>query len=869
MSDFDQLEKIVRKSIPPNMPPPPKFPRSPHKVAGWKIVLAVLAGCILVFTVSGVGTYYYFSKTLPQIISITDYRPPGVTRIITYDGGYPTLIGEFYKEYRQVIPYSQIPERVVNAFISAEDDTFFQHQGISLAAMLRAAIVNFKAGHVVQGGSTITQQVAKSLFLTSERSFIRKFKEAILAGRIEKNLTKEQILYLYLNQIYLGHGAYGVQAASQRYFHKDISRITNAEAAFLAAMTKAPSKFSPLTNPARAKERQKYVLKRMYENKFITEEKMQSAGNEPVKFFRDEDRNLRYSPYYVEHIRRHLIQKYGEKALYEDGLTVVVPARLKLLEEAGKYLRQGLRDEDKRRGFRGSVVKLKNDDEIKEFLDNQQDELLEKRVPYMYLLGDGTLSKYENVPSKKVAYDVKFLDAGERYKAVVLGVNDAKSEVTVKIGATSLLMTGDTMKWAFTESAPIKPSLILSRGDVIWVQAVKNMDTKGRSTADLRAALDQEPLVQGSIFSVEARTGNVLAMDGGYDFNASEFNRAIQAQRQPGSAFKPIIYSASVEKGYTPASIIVDSPIVFRDQELGDWKPANFEEKFYGDTTFLQAFFKSRNIPTVKLVQEYQVPPLVDFARRLGMTGCKFNQDLSIALGSAACSLVELTQTYALFPRLGKRVNSIFVSKVTDRDGKILEENVPEPLPELEIIQPAQLTQPVPLSPAVPVTTDPSRPLDPKVAYVMIHMMKEVVLYGTGSKANVLGRPLAGKTGTTNDFRDAWFIGFSPYVVTGVWVGFDDQQLSLGQGETGASVALPIWINFMREANIYYPADDFPVPAGITFVPIDVNTGQVLRDGNPEAHKVAFISGTEPVKKPYPAGGGNSGNSGEFLKEGY
>jgi len=418
-------------------------------------------------------------------------------------------------------------------------------------------------------------------------------------------------------------------------------------------------------------------------------------------------------------------------------------------------------------------------------------------------------------------------------------------------------------------AAPSLPSHVLAKGDLILVKVQEAALDK-----PIVVSLEQVPQVQGALFSVDVTTGEVLAMEGGYDFETSEFNRAVQAQRQPGSAFKPIIYSAGLEKGYTPASIIVDSPVVYEDTESGKWKPTNFEEKFYGDTTFRQALIKSRNVPTIKIVQELQVGRMIEYARRIGMSG-QFNQDLSIALGSGSVSLMDLTRAYAVFPRLGRKLNPVFIHSIMDRDGRVLEESDPEENKMRFAFADAQeAAEPDPESSATPtpsnlsdypLSTDSGQVLDPRVAYVMTHLLKEVVNSGTGQAAKTLGRPAAGKTGTTNDYLDAWFVGFTPNVLTGVWVGHDNLK-SMGQSETGARAALPIWLSFMKEAVKSYPEGDFTVPPGVVFATIHPVSGKLVPPNSPNSIKEAFIEGTEPTETE-PAGRGIPDAGSDFFKE--
>jgi penicillin-binding protein 1A len=871
------------------------------KDAAWvlKTLFLMGVGCSLVVAILVGLIFWHFSHDLPKIITVADYKPLSITRIVgTPDPAHPeadTTIGEFYKEHRYVIPFEKIPEVLVRAFISAEDDKFFEHMGINLSSMLRASIANFRAGHVVQGGSTITQQLAKSLLPTNERterSLSRKIKEVILSNRIEHNLTKQQILFLYLNQIYLGHGAYGVQAASRTYYRKDASQVSIAEAAVLAGLNQAPGKYSPIINPKKAKERQLYVLRRMFENKFITQAQLTEAAAQPLRIFHDEEINTKYAPYLVEHIRRYLLDKYGEKAIYEDGMTVTVPANPKLAQSAGKSLKDGLRVVDKRLGYRGPVQHLEATTDIESFLKSERLKLIEGKVHYQMLMPDGHLDPLEAMHDAGIQAEAELLEADELYQAVVTSLDDKRKVTGVMIGAVRAELPLDRMKWARpvkddkaqvpARGDPTLPSRVFKKGDVILVKTVD--DPKAPKDV-VQVQLEQEPQIQGALVSIEAQTGYVLAMEGGYDFETSEFNRAAQAQRQPGSSFKPIIYSAGLEKGFTPASIIVDSPIVYNDAESGKWKPSNFEEKFYGDTTFRQALIKSRNVPTIKIAQALSVSTILDYSKRLGIEG-KLPADLSICLGSASISLLEMTKTYALFPRFGRKVTPIFLSKVMDRDGKVLEEQKAQLLPQTITIaapaanesvanDPTASPTPAPAIPAsgriplamphYPLANDPDQVLDPRVAYVMTHLMKEVVNYGTGHDAKALNRSAAGKTGTTSDYIDAWFMGFTPNVVTGVWVGFDSQK-SIGPSETGARAALPIWLSFMHEAVKGYQDVDFTVPPGVVFASIDSVSGKLASPNSSQAIKEAFIEGTQPTETGGPGAAPPESQS-EFFKE--
>lgn len=810
--------------------------------------------------------FLYFSKDFPNIITTEDYKPLTVTRVISRGG---VVVGEFYEERRYIVAFEEIPEIVVKSFLAAEDDRFFEHQGIDLQGVLRAAIANFRAGRVVQGGSTITQQVAKSLLLTPERSFVRKLKEAIIANRMEKNLTKQQILYLYLNQIYLGQGAYGVAAAAKVYFNKEIKDLSLAEASILAGLPQAPSAYSPSTNPKKAKERQLYVLRRLVEDGAISRAEAEEASNEPIKLYIGQDINDRYAPYYVEHIRRHLVEKYGRDVVYRSGLTVQVPLEPNLSEVAMKAVREGLRVVDKKQGYRGPIKKNKGTEEIESAIRQVAEYNITRKYPYKLLMPDGT---HSNNPVVRMGggTELNAFVEGEIYQGVVIKIDENKKESIVDLGFQKGVIPFETMKWARPVSAPSstplepieKISQALARGDQIWVRFISKNGKNVMAPPVLE--LEQTPAVQGALLAMDSISGQVLSMVGGFDFSESEFNRAVQAARQAGSSFKPIIYAAAVDKGYTPSTVIQDSPIVFNKGENEKWKPENYEEKFYGDTLFRSALIHSRNVPTIKIVQDIGISYLIDYAKRLGLGGV-FNPDLSISLGSNTVSLLDLVRVYAIFPRGGRIVKPIFINKVVDRDGKILEENDSTPIPpptgpvgkvftplpkpvlvagELQV-EAAQENYEDTRGIFTPDPADPDRVMDIRTAYVVTHLMNEVTKVGTGHQVKNLGRPAAGKTGTTQEAQDAWFMGFTPQLVTGVWVGFDTQK-SLGPKSTGAMVALPIWMDYMKEAVKLYTPDDFLVPPGVSLVYIDPKTGRACSPNKPNAVKEAYISGSEP-----------------------
>lgn len=845
---------------------------------------------------------------LPRLGSLQDYSPNLVSKVLARDG---RTIGEFYTERRYLVNMEDIPERVIYAFTSAEDDRFFEHPGIDIQGILRAALVNLKAGRVVQGGSTITQQVAKSLLLSPERSFGRKLKEVLLAYKIEKNLTKKQILYLYLNQIYLGQGAYGVEAASRTYFHKAAKDLTVAEAALLAGLVQAPSKYSPTRNPIRARERQQYVLRRMMETGHIDEATYEKSLKEEIKAYFDEDINLKVAPYYVEHVRQYLMNKYGQEKVYSSGLTVETAADYDLSVSAMKAVRANLLELDKRQGWRGPLDHFTDQKQIVEKLKEIRNEVIQKRFPFQ-MLPTSDLANVKHQESRWSEYTLermkkdedlsderKLLQQGERYHAIVTRISPDDKAAELLIGTIKARLPVGNMRWAKKIKPPetanwasiSRVSEALKPGDMVFVR-VQSLD-KGADTVTV--SLDQDPLAEGALLSMESSTGYVVAMVGGYDFSRSEYNRALQGERQPGSSFKPFLYSSALDKGFTPSSIIVDSPIIFENQGGPNlkWIPENNSEKFYGDTTLRTAIINSRNVPAVKLLQEVQLPYFVKYLRGLGVSGV-LNPDLSLALGSKTISLLELTKLYALFPRLGMRIEPVFVLKVSDRSGQVMEQysfaeyqrqlaekwlqqkeaaqaetakTDEKPEEKKEDADPDQkdaLTDAAstatasakaqePLDEATarmkrndpPAFDDPLRAMDERTAFVMTNLLTEVVQYGTGMGARVLKRKVGGKTGTTNEFVDAWFMGFSPELVTGVWTGFDNPR-SLGSGEVGSRAALPAWIEYMNTALQTYKQDEYTVPKGIVFVRIDPKSGNLAAPGSSSAVKEAYIEGTEP-----------------------
>lgn len=784
---------------------------------------------------AGVGSFYYLTKDLPSLDNIAGYRPDIITKVYSAD---EAQIGEFAIEKREVIPISKVPKLLIQAFVAAEDDRFFEHEGLDFISIFRAFIKNVKAGGVVQGGSTITQQVAKSL-LTSERTFKRKFKEAILAYRIEKNFSKNDILYLYLNQIYLGHGAYGVQSAALNYFNKNVDELNLAEIATLAGLPQAPSKYSPASNPELARERMNYVLNRMVDEGYVNVVEATDAMNTPIEVYPIIDLNIEMAPYFTEHVRRYLERKYGPDVLYKEGLKVFTTLDIKMQKAAQAALKKGLFDLDRRQGYRGPERKV---------AEGEMDALLEELQ-----------KKIETRPVKE----------GENYKGVVVEVNSDKDYVDVKIGKDAIgRIPLKDMRWArvpnpevdYLEGRIKDPAEALAVGDVIEVKVTGAVEKEGH----LSFSLHQDPLVQGAVMAIEPQTGYVKSMVGGYDFTKSKFNRAIQSRRQPGSCFKPIIYSSALDNGYTPATIIHDSPIIYQgDEDEFTWKPKNYEDKFYGPTRLRMALQHSRNVVTIKIVQDLGLDYIIEYARRLGIKS-HLDRDLSLSLGSSGLSLQEITSAFGTFPGGGIRREPIFITKIVDRDGNILEEYSPESILASKVVE-SQMVEEEEVEeerkkeekeenlrvvelPDSLKELPPGYAISPQTAYLMTSLMQGVVQHGTGWRAKALKRPVGGKTGTTNDLYDAWFIGFTPDLVAGTWVGFD-QEAPLGKHETGSRAASPIFVNFMKDVYEGQPVKDFPIPDGIVFAKIDAKTGLLAApDQTEDVIFEAFKEGTAPTK---------------------
>ena len=633
--------------------------------------------------------YYVLLQELPSIAALKDFRPSIATQVYS---DKDELIDEFFLEDRKVINIADVPRHVVLAFVSAEDARFFHHKGLDFTSITRAFYKNMAAGKIVQGGSTITQQVAKSLYLSQERTYTRKIREAVLAYKIDRYLTKEEILNLYMNYIYMGHGTYGIEAASESYFGKSALHLTLAEASILAALPKSPRDYSPLLRFEKARERQNYVLSRMVEDGYITLEQKQEAWETPLQF-RSIRPKEKVAPYFIENVRRYVQSKYGSNVLYKEGLKIYTTLDIAAQISANRAVEQGLREIEGRR-------------------------------------------KYKELP-------------------------------------------------------------------------------------------------QAALLCMDVKTGAILAMVGGRDFQKSEFNRATQSVRQPGSAFKPFIYTAAFDKGMTPATRFDDSPVSYpdRSQKGGLWQPRNSDGKFLGIITLREALVYSRNVVTVKLLEHIGVDYAASYATNMGITS-PLDRTLSMALGSSGVTLQEMVRAYGVLASGGKRVAPYFIKRIVDRTGHVFEQ--------------AQIVE--------------EQVIDPKIAFLTTYVLQDAVARGTGTRVKPIGRPVAGKTGTTNAHRDAWFVGYTPSYVTGVWVGFD-KETTLGRGEVGGRAAAPIWLYFMSKFLVGTPSESFPVPDGIVFHAVD-SSGLLVEEGSGSQKTIqeAFLGGaneddtqlyhTDPIEYP-------------------
>ena len=845
----------------------------------------LLAAAVVAFGV-GAGLAYFVHdvlQDLPEMRGVEDYRPPLTSRVYDREN---RLIGEFYTERRTIAPIGTIPQQVRLAFVAAEDANFFEHSGIDYVSILRAAWVDVTEGKIKQGASTITMQLVKQLLLSSEKTFRRKFREMYLAHEIEQDFSKDEILWLYLNQIYFGQGAWGIVEASRTYFDKSVGELTLSDAALLAGLPQRPSEYSPFRSPQSAERRRRYVLGRMLAEQMIDRPTYDLALAEPPTIIRSSrSREYAADAYFTEEVRRYLFELLGGETVLNGGLTVRTTLDLELQRAAVAAVRKGIVDHGHRQGYEGHLRGVSPNDvpqEIARLAAENELEVNEEGTAPELEIGRVLVGVVTAVDPKAGTADVSF-GADARGIARLADVSwarkpDPKRRRPLVKKIQKIFAVGDVTRFRVIESAEAAAEAEAERaakaGEAEGKDATAEEGTDDpRPAPPQRLTLDQKPDVQGALFALEVETGDVLALVGGYDFHESEFNRVTQARRQPGSAFKPFIYGAAIAHRHSPVSTLWDRPAVYEDPISGFvWRPQNYGRKFYGPMPMRQALVRSINNATVHLFRDLGVDYVIDFARRLGIRS-PLNRDLSLALGSSDVSLLELTSAYAVFPNHGRRVVPRFILSVRDDRGEVYAENVSlgdppparlEPLVAAE--EKAAQSDGEPANAAPPTQAglvaqaaageidaakadDDIQIIGEDAAYLMCDMLKGVVSdpRGTGWRLKALKRPLAGKTGTTNDQADAWFLGFSPDIATGVWIGHDESRV-LGKGETGSRAAAPVWVDFMRVALEDRPIRDFEVPEHIEFHRIDRETGLLADSNTKDAYFQPFLEGTEPTR---------------------
>jgi penicillin-binding protein 1A len=730
--------------------------------------LAILGGSLL-------GVFLAYENDLPQISSLEDFQPNIITQVFAADG---SVLGEFAIEKRVVIGFRDVPPVLRNAIVAVEDAEFWKHLGINPWRIPGAALANFRSGRKEQGSSTLTMQLSRLLFLTPEKTYERKIKEIILAFQIEKNFTKEEIFALYCNQVYFGHGQYGVEAASRFFFSKSVGALSLTEAALLAGLPQNPSRLSPIDNPDHARERRNHVLNRMVEEKYISEAEARRAQAEPLLLHvRKEPPSV--APHFLEEVRKYLEKEYGSQRIYQGGLRVYTTLDPSLQRAATLAVRKGLRTIDRR--TRGFVP------------------------PTASVLKDGAFPE-------SVALDEwdRPLAPGDVVRGVVLASD--RSVAVVQIGELRARVGPREIEWTRKTNV----AEVLPRGTIAPFSIV-SLPGEGEKK-EAHVVLDQEPGVEGALVALDVKTGAIKAMVGGYDFERSKFNRATQAMRQVGSAFKPFLYAAAIETlEWTPATILVDAPLSFPNPgNKTVWAPHNYDFRFLGPIPVKLALAESRNIPAVKTLQAVGIEKGIEYARKLGLTG-PLPPYLPIALGAGEATPLQMAAAFGTFANQGLRMTPMMILRITDRDGNTIEENRPQALDSIRA----------------------------DTAYLMTSLLRGVVEHGTAVRARALKRPVSGKTGTTNDYTDAWFVGFEPALTAAVWVGYDDKRESLGPKEEGARAALPIWMDFWAQAMRDKPVEQYPIPGNIVFVPVD-EMGRPGKPGSPGVEMEPFVAGTEP-----------------------
>jgi len=733
------------------------------------VALFLLAAALGIAT----GVIFAYAGDLPRISALDDYAPSTISRVY---GARGEIVGEFAIQRREVIPYERISTNLEQAILAAEDDGFYQHVGLSIPRII-VTLIKDVIQRRMHGASTLTQQLTRKLFLTDDKTPERKIKEAILAIQIEKRYTKREIFTLYCNQMYFGHGVYGVEAASRLYFGKSAKDVSIEEAALIAGILQANVRQSPYVNREAALRRRNYALGRMAEVGFITAAHAEELKKKPIVVRPDPPgQTSSAAPYFLEEVRRELEGRYGAKQLYENGLSIQTAIDLRLQEAATQALHDGLRRIDKRRGF---------------------------RKPRRNVIAEGhTIESF-----RQPRWD-RPMAAGQIVPAVVTGVDGAA--IQLRVGPTRVTIDRKGYAWTGKTS----PAQLVTRGDLVETRLLATTDGTMPSTG----TLEQAPEVEGAVLILDNRTGQVLTMVGGYSFERSKFNRATQAYRQVGSAFKPFVYTAAIDSGYTPVTLLMDTPASFGGGAgQPAYTPLNYDREFEGPITLRRALEQSRNVPAVRVMDQLGPNQVIAYARRLGLES-PLPPYLAVALGAAEATLVEMTSAYSVYPNQGVRMRPFSVLKVSDREGNVLEENRPEPKDAIRA----------------------------DTAFVMTSLLRGVVQRGTAGKAAALNWPIGGKTGTTDDYTDAWFIGFDPDITIGVWTGFD-QKRTMGPAGTGSDSALPIWIDIMKAwIGKRTEPPTFEPPGNIVFVSVDRGSGNPALDGTTGAITESFIAGTQP-----------------------
>ncbi len=863
------------------------MPFSQSRAYRWLLGLLIVGG-----VAAGAGAMAFhqlFLRDLPDLRRIEYYRPPTTSIVLDRHG---ELIGEFYNQRRRLVQVEQVPQHVKQAFVSAEDKSFYEHSGIDYRSIMRAVLVNLRAGgEKRQGASTITQQMVKGLFLSPEKTYRRKIREMILARKIEQHFTKDEILYLYVNQIYFGHGAWGIGQAARSYFGKEAEALTISEAALLAGLPQRPSEWSPYKDPESAERRRRYVLGRMLEDGYIESDQYEYALDNPPEIHEHEElENLAPAAHFTELVRRYLFDRLGGDRVLDEGLVIETTLDLALQKSAVAAVREGLVEHDRRRGYRGPLARVPADrlDAELERLAEANAELLavpeeEEEAEPGADRGEAIAPEGEDALAAALAEAERVVEEsgepttddvaeappspvpfGEPLEGVVLEV-DRKAKTALIGFAPDILGEArlEDVDWAKEVDPKVRPrpvkriERIFAVGDVARFVRLPDLEPEQHDDEETLVAaplprldIHQEPIVQGALLSIDNASGDVMSLVGGYDYHRSEFNRAVQALRQPGSAFKPFIYGAALEKGFHPVSEVIDRPVVYTDPVSGFvWAPRNYGRKFYGSMPMRNALKKSVNNATVHLFRDVGVDFVIDYARRFGIQS-ELSRDLSLALGSSSVTLLELTTAYAVYPNKGKRVVPRFINRVVDRSGRELLKDVPLGDPPPPVLKPLTATEGEALASYPDAEILPTdEVISEAAAFLMCDLLKAVIQEGTGRRVARLDRrhELGGKTGTTNEQGDAWFMGFSPDITTGVWVGHDDNRV-LGWGETGAGAALPIWGDYMKVALADLPPSKFDEPPGIVKIKVDRETGLLADDAIADAYMQPFIIGQEPER---------------------